>query len=117
MELLAGAPHSINNPIFSPSLQDLLNDPFAFFQIFIPNLIGLAFIIGVLIFFFIIIVAAIQWISSGGEKASIEVARGKITSALIGLIILLSVYAIIKLIETFFGIDILKINIGVLKIA
>jgi hypothetical protein len=117
MNNLAGALTPINNPLFGQSLQDMVvNDPFGFFQKLIPNLIGLAFIVGVLIFFFVFVSAAIQWISSGGEKASIEAARGKLMNAVIGLVLLLLVFMIIKLIEAFFGIDILKINIGVLKI-
>ena len=117
MNLLAGGTHQINNPLFGQELQLLLNEPFGFFQKFIPNLIGLAFIVGVLIFFFVLLMAAIQWITSGGDKGSVETARGKLTSAIVGLIILLSIFALIKLIEVFFGIDILKINIGILKIA
>jgi len=43
------------------------------------------------------IIGAIQWISSGGDKASVEAARGKVMNAIIGLIVLFVVFALIKL--------------------
>ncbi|MBL7036901.1 hypothetical protein ISR94_03660, partial [Candidatus Microgenomates bacterium] len=47
---------------------------------------------------------------------AIEGARGRITSALVGVVILFSTFALIKIVETFFGIDILTIDIGPLVI-
>jgi hypothetical protein len=88
----------------------------SFFQGFIPAAIGMSFIIGTLIFFFIMVMGAIQWITSGGDKASLESARGKITNAVAGFILLLAVFAIIKVIQDFFGIKILTLDIGPLKI-
>lgn len=120
--LLAGAPadmHSgIRNPILNSDLQDILlnRSPVEFFQIFLQKLVGIGLIIGVLIFFFMLIVGAIQWIASGGDKTALEGARGRITNAIIGIVILLSVFAIIKIVESFFGIKILTIDIGVLVI-
>ena len=61
-------------------------------------------------------IGGIQWMTAGGDKAAIEQARGKVTNALVGLVILFSTFAIILAIETFFGVDILTIDIGVLKI-
>ena len=87
-----------------------------FFQKFIPAAIGLAFVVGVLVFLFVLVTGAIQWISSGGDKQALESARGKISNALIGLVILFATFAVIQLIETFFGINILTLDIGPLKI-
>ncbi len=108
------AQESITNPALGPSLKGL--EGVGFFQKFIPNLIGLSFIIGALIFFAILIICAIQWISSGGDKAAIESARGKLTNAFIGLILLFAAFAIIKFIENFFGVSILTLDIGALEI-
>jgi uncharacterized membrane protein (UPF0182 family) len=116
MELLAGPAHEIYNPIFSLDLELIANEPFTFFQRLIPGLITLALIIGVIIFLFMLIMGGIQWISSGGDKASIEMARNKIVHAIIGLVILFSVWALIKIIELFFGINVLQIDLEVLKI-
>jgi len=122
MKYLAGMPIEdhvgITNPILNEELQDtLLNKTAgAYFQKFIPSLIGLAFVIGTILFVFMIIVGAIQWIASGGDKAALEGARGRITNAIVGIVILFSVFAIIKIIEKFFGIDILTIDFGSLII-
>ena len=104
--------------ITNPALGQLGNGNIGgitYLQRFIPAVIGVALIVGVLIFFFILITGAIQWISSGGDKQSIETARGKITNALIGIIILFSVFAILQLINTFFGIQILNLTIPTLQ--
>ena len=87
-----------------------------FFQVFIPKLVGLGFLIGVLIFFFVMIIGAIQWITSGGDKASLESARGKIANALVGVIILFVIFALLRVIEDFFGINILTLDLGPLKL-
>jgi hypothetical protein len=101
----------ISNPLVTTKATGM-----GFISQLIPNIIGLIFVIGVIIFFFMLIIGAIQWISSGGDKAALESARGRITSALIGLVILFSALAIVSLIETFFHINILSIDISKLYI-
>jgi UDP-N-acetylmuramyl pentapeptide phosphotransferase/UDP-N-acetylglucosamine-1-phosphate transferase len=108
------AQDSITNPVLGPSLQSKTGVDF--FQDLIPRMVGLAFLVGVLVFFFIMITGAIQWITSGGDKAGIESARGKITNAIVGVVILLSLFALLKVIEDFFGINILALDIGPLII-
>ncbi|QQG41886.1 MAG: hypothetical protein HYV90_01075 [Candidatus Woesebacteria bacterium] len=117
--LLAGAPvnEEITNPVFGPGLKGVYSSgPTAFLSTFIPNFIGLVFVIGVLVFFFMLIWGAVQWISSGGDKQGLEAARGRITSAVIGIVILLGAFAVINVVETFFGLNILTIDIGPLVI-
>lgn len=104
----------ITNPVLGPDLQ--AKTGLAFFQSVIPSLVGWGFVIGTLLFVLYFILGAIGWITSGGDKASVEAARDKITQALIGLVILFSLFAIIKVIEYFFCINILTIDIGPLKI-
>jgi hypothetical protein len=114
--------HGISQPskdwLYNPVLPDQLQhmSGIQYLQKMLPNLIGLAFIIGCIIFFFMLLMGAIQWISSGGDKGKLESARGRITSAIIGIVILLSVFAIMKLVEIFFGINILTLDIGSLII-
>lgn len=108
------AQQSITNPALGPALQGKTG--IGFFQSFIPAAIGLAFVIGTLIFFFILVIGAIQWIVSGGDKAAIESARGKIGNALVGIVVLFSVFVVIMLVEGFFGIKILTLDIGPLTI-
>ena len=103
----------ITNPALGESVRNLSGTEF--FNKLLPNLIGLSFIVGAIIFVAIIIVGAIQWIISGGDKAGIESAKGKITNAVIGLVILLSLFAIIYVLENFFGIKLLELRINFLE--
>ncbi len=104
----------IVNPLLNQDLQNISG--IAYFQLLLPKLVGIGFLVGVLIFFFMLLSGGISWIASGGDKANVESARGKITNAIIGLVILFSLFAIIKLLEAFFNIDILKLNLGTLQI-
>jgi hypothetical protein len=104
----------IKNPVLNPSLQG--KSGVEFFNDLLPRVVGLSFIIGVVIFLFIMLLGGIQWISSGGDKTALEGARGKITNAVIGIIILFSLFAILKIVEDFFGINILTVDLGPLVI-
>lgn len=103
----------ITNPALNESIRNL--EGTEFFNKLLPNLIGLGFVIGVIIFVAIIIVGAIQWIISGGDKGGIESAKGKITNAIIGIIILLGAFAVISVIENFFGVEIVTLKINFLE--
>ena len=104
----------ITNPALGPGLQG--KSGVEFFQDLLPRMVGLGFVIGSLIFFFVMVTGAIQWITSGGDKAANEAARAKISSAIIGFVILLAVFAVLKVIEDFFGFNILTLDIGPLKV-
>lgn len=80
----------------------------------IAGLIRLVLVVVALVFFAILIFGGLQWITSGGDKANVEKARNRITHALIGLAIVFVAWAIIKLIGTLFGIDILQLEIPTL---
>jgi hypothetical protein len=103
----------ITNPALGEGVRNLSGTEF--FNKLLPNLISLSFVVGAIIFVAIIIVGAIQWIISGGDKAGIESARSKITNAIIGLVILLSLFAIIYVLENFFGIKLLELKINFLE--
>lgn len=109
---------SITNPALGETLQSALlaDSPISFFSKILSNLITLGFIIGSIIFFVMLILGGIQWISSGGDKQGLEAARGRISNALIGIVILFSAFAVFTLLETFFGIKILTLDIGALVI-
>lgn len=112
-KILAAGSGTITNPVFNqPGGQDGLT----FFQSFVPGLIGLGFVAGTIIFFFVLIIGGIQWITSGGDKQALESARGKLTNAIIGIVILFSLFAILDLIHVFFGVKIVTLDIGPLVI-
>ena len=77
----------------------------------ISALIILILIVAALIFFFMLVWGGIRYITSGGDKGQTEAARNQITAALIGLVIVFAAWAIINLVNLFFGINILSLNI------
>jgi len=104
----------ILNPALSSNLQN--TNGVQFFAKLLPALINLAFAIGAMVFVFMLILGGIQWITAGGDKAALESAKGRVMNALIGVLILFSLYAILNLVGLFFGINFTQINIGALKI-
>lgn len=90
----------------------LTGDGATFFGNFIPKIITLLVIVGGLAFFFMLLIGAIRWITSGGDKAQVESARSQITQAITGLVVMVSIWAVAKLIETIFGISLLNINLA-----
>lgn len=97
--------------ITNPVGPDFTTEGTTFFGKIIPNLINLGFVAGILVFFFVFIAGAIQWMASGGDKAAVESARGKVVSALVGMVILLLLFVILKVIGDFFGLDVFS-NLG-----
>ena|SRR3989344_6970739 len=75
---------------------------------FVGNIIISAMVLSGIVTFLMLVFGGVQYITSGGDKAQTESARNKITYAIIGLVIVVGSYAIIVLMEAFFGISILK---------
>jgi hypothetical protein len=73
--------------------------------------IKLVLVIAALVFFFILVIGGIRWIASGGDKANTEAARAQITAALVGLVIVFAAWAIVQLINTFFGVNIFELTL------
>jgi len=66
-------------------------------------LLRVVFVVAALLVFGFLIIGALQWITSGGEKSKTEAARNKIVAAIIGLIIVVSSFAIMTLIVRILG--------------
>lgn len=81
----------------------------------VSGLIRLSLVIAAIVFFFILVLGGIRWIASGGDKANTETARSQITAALVGLVIVFAAWAIVALINTFFGIDIFALKLPALQ--
>lgn len=77
----------------------------------VPVIIQIILIVAALIALIFLIVGGIKWITSGGDKTALEGARGTVTSALIGLLIVFAAWALIRLISYLFGLDILSVAI------
>jgi hypothetical protein len=72
----------------------------------ISGAVSLVLIVVSLVFFFILVIGGLRWITSGGDEKKVGEARSQITNALIGLAIVFAAWAIMKLIDTVFGINI-----------
>lgn len=100
----------IINPALSEKIQELAG--LEFINLFLPNLITIFFIVATIATLFVLLIGGIKWITSAGDKAATESARSTITAAIIGLVFTFCVYAILRLLEFFFGIDLIIIDIG-----
>jgi hypothetical protein len=103
----------IHNPIFpdlgSANAVDLTEST-------IVTLINVLYVVGVVAFFFMLVIGGIQWLSSGGDQQALANAKARIQHAVIGLTILMSAFAIVTLIEAVFDINILLIDVSNLGI-
>lgn len=77
----------------------------------ISGLIRGALVVAAIVFFFILVIGGIKWIMSGGDKAATEGARSQITAALVGLVIVFAAWAIVQLIQVFFGVNIFQLTL------
>lgn len=105
----------IHNPILGED-PNKINYPIGFLQAFIPKLINVGFIIAVIVFIFVLLWGGISWMTAGGDKQKVEDARSKVTNGIVGLFVVFLVFVIIQVVEMLFGIDIMELDLGILKI-
>jgi hypothetical protein len=60
-------------------------------------------VVSTLLVFANLIVGAFEWITSGGDKGKVDKARERMVNSIVGLVILVSSYAILLLIIRFLG--------------
>lgn len=75
------------------------------FNNFITGAIGIMTIIAVIWFIFLLVSGAIGIISSGGDKTGLESSKKRITSGIIGLVVIIAAIFIIRLIAALLGIE------------
>ena len=74
----------------------------------ISNIIGIMTIIAGIWFIFQFIIGAYGYMTAGGDQKRVSDSASKITNALIGLVIIVAAYAIISLLGSLLGFDILN---------
>lgn len=72
--------------------------------------LAFALIIAAILAFIFLILGGLQWITSGGDKAQLEAARGKITNAIVGLIVVAASWGIMLLVQQFLGLSLFGQN-------
>jgi hypothetical protein len=71
----------------------------------VSNTVSVAFIVAAVAFFAFLVIGGMEWLTSSGDKAKVEMAQKRISNAVIGLAIVAASYAIYTLVLDFFGID------------
>lgn len=100
------AANEITNPGITSNIGT--KSPGAGLAFYIGNLWRATVTVGGLMVLLYIVWGGLEWMLAGGDKAKIETAQHKITNSIIGLAILVGSYAIIKLIEGIFKINLLQ---------
>ncbi len=98
---------------FDLTIPQPVNFPKADIGKVVSAVVGILLLISAILAFLYLILGGIQWITSGGDKSALETARNKITSAIVGLIIVAAAWAVMLLIGQFIGFDILKGNVPI----
>lgn len=78
-------------------------------EIVITTAIGVITIVAFIWFTIQFLVAAVQIIGSGGDKNALAQSKSKLTTSLIGLVVVISAIFLIQIIGVIFGISILNI--------
>lgn len=93
----------IVNPILTNGLNQM-TAPKIYFNNVLQTVFTIFFIVAIIFFMWNFIFGGIRFINSSGDPKNVETARIQITNAFIGLAVIFSLYAILKLVGTVFGI-------------
>lgn len=72
--------------------------------------IGAITIFAGLAFLFYFMIGALGWLTSGGDKQKLDTSRDRITTALIGLVLVIAAYALTGVIGSLVGLNILDLE-------
>lgn len=67
------------------------------------NAIQIIYVIAGIIFIFMVVFSALQWIMSGGDKEKVGAARARLTYAIIGIVVLALAFVLIKIVGQITG--------------
>lgn len=83
-------------------------DPLEGLELFISRIIGFLTVLAGIFFIVYFILGALSWITAGGDTSKIQKARDQIVQGVIGLIVIIGAYAVVGIIGSVIGIDILN---------
>jgi len=72
----------------------------------VSSLLNIAYIVAGIFFLIQVVLGGISWINAGGDPKAMEAARGRITNAVIGLVIVAAAFAITLIFTTLLGVNI-----------
>jgi len=99
----------IHNPLITQSLE--MDQAPAMLGQTLSNVLTLLLIGAGVAFFFMFVIGGIKWILSAGDKEKIEGAKKQISSAIVGLVLILLVFAVVGLFNILFGINLVEFNL------
>lgn len=73
----------------------------------VPFIISLLLFIVLALSLLFLIIGGITWITSGGDKEGLAKAKGTITYAIVGLVLALGSFIILRILSNFFGFDLI----------
>ncbi len=82
-----------------------------FLETIFGNVISVALALAGIVLFVMFLVGGFRYITSGGDPKATEAARGTLTHAVLGLVVVLLAFLILQLIKTITGVDITKFQI------
>jgi hypothetical protein len=85
-----------------------MSNPLEYFSSQLSNLIGLVTLVGSLFLLVYFLIAGFEWLQAGGDTGKADKAKGRMTNAAIGLLVMILATAIAGIIGGTFGIDILN---------
>lgn len=80
-------------------------------QTFLGNGVTFAFGLGIVVLLAMLLIGAYEYITAGGDKEALQRSTKRMTQAMIGLLILFSIYLIANVVGMLFGINVLQLNI------
>lgn len=89
----------------SVEFNPLPDDPYLATSKIIQTAVGTLITVAIIYFVVYFILGGINFITSEGDKNTLDVAKKQITYAFFGLMIVFSIFAIVKLVGYIFGID------------
>lgn len=93
----ARAPKTLDNAGFTESL-----------ELYVSDIIGAITVLAVLFFIVYSFLAAYEWVTAGSDSGKVEKAKNRFIWSTLGLILIVTAYAIVGLIGSLVGISILN---------
>ena len=78
------------------------------FEYIISTTLGVATILAGLMFILYFVIATLGWVTAGADSGKVQKSRDQITNGVIGLALVVSSYAIIGLVGSIFGLQLLN---------
>lgn len=110
--LLVKPLYAVCNPIIEPGCIDkgskIAESPIDYTNNVIQTIITIFIMVGVIYFIWHVVMSAYHMISSQGDPKKWEEAQKSLTYAIVGIVVVLSIFIILRFIGIVFGIDSLK---------